>query len=207
MRISDLKKLFKNAYAAYSTLANGQRLYQFTTAITAGTTATTAPSGSLGVTSNETGVGQVFVSDGSYWQDLTGQESVVLNLATIPTSAGNNYAYTAAPFKGKLLSAVFTGVDALATSDTNYITFGLTNLGQAGAGSNAMLAASDANTTKATGGTALAANTKRSLTLHGTAGNLAVAAGDRLRFAPAGTGTLANTVTGGALVLIFQRTV
>lgn len=70
-----------------------------------------------------------------------------------------------------------------------------------------MLAATDANTTKATGGTALAANTKRALTLNGTPANLVTAAGDRLRFSPAGTGTLANTVTGGVLVLIFQRTV
>lgn len=134
-----------------------------------------------------------------------GRDAVVLNVATIPTAAGNNYGYTTAPFKGRLVGAIFTGVDALAAHDTNFITFGITNLGQAGAGSTAMLAASDANTTKITGGSALAANTKRSLTLSATPANLAVAAGDRLRFGPVGSGTLANTVTGGVLVLIFQR--
>jgi hypothetical protein len=135
-----------------------------------------------------------------------GKDAVVVNLATIPTAAGNNYAYTTAPFKGRLVAAYFTGVDALAASDTNYITFGITNLGQAGAGSTAMLAASDANTTKATGGTALSANTKRTLAINATPANLAVAAGDRLRIGPVGTGTLANTVTGGVVALVFQRT-
>jgi len=90
---------------------------------------------------------------------------------------------------------VFSGVDALATSDTNYITFSITNLGLTGSGSAVMLAATDANTTKATGGTALTANAARTLTLNGTAANLVVAAGDRLRIRAAATGTLANTVT------------
>jgi len=114
--------------------------------------------------------------------------------ATIATT-GNSDVYVIAPAAGTLTSAVFSGVDALATSDTNYITFTITNLGQAGSGTAAMLAATDANTTKATGGTALAANTVRSLTLSGTAANLVVAAGDRLRIRAAATGTLANTVT------------
>ena len=58
-----------------------------------------------------------------------------------------------------------------------------------------MLAATDPNTTKATGGTGIAANTVRSLTLNGTVANLVVAAGDRIRIRAAATGTLANTVT------------
>ena len=114
--------------------------------------------------------------------------------ATIATT-GNSDVYMIAPAAGVLSSAVFSGVDALAANDTNYITFSITNLGQAGAGSAAMLAATDANTTKATGGTALSANTVRSLTLNGTAANLVVAAGDRIRIRAAATGTLANTVT------------
>jgi hypothetical protein len=207
MRFSDLKKIFTNAYNGYSTLAGGTKLYQSTSAITAGTTETTATAGSLGITGHATGTGRLFVSDGTYWQDLSAQESNVYTVATVPTAAGNNYTYGAAPFKGTLLAAVFAGVDVLAASDTNYITFGLVNLGQAGAGSTAMLADADANTTKATGGTALAANTQRALTLHGTAANLLTAANDRLRFNAAGTGTLANTVTGGTLTLVFQRTV
>jgi hypothetical protein len=90
---------------------------------------------------------------------------------------------------------VFSGVDALASNDTNFITFSITNLGLTGSGSAVMLAATDANTTKATGGTALVANAARTLTLNGTAANLVVAAGDRLRIRAAATGTLANTVT------------
>lgn len=68
MRFSDLKKIFKNAYAAYSTLANGTQIHQFTTAITADTTVTTAPAGSLAVTTHSTGRNTIFVSDGSKWQ-------------------------------------------------------------------------------------------------------------------------------------------
>lgn len=114
--------------------------------------------------------------------------------ATIATT-GNSDVYMIAPAAGVLSSVVFSGVDALAANDTNYITFSITNLGQAGAGSAAMLAATDANTTKATGGTAIAANTVRTLSLNGTAANLVVAAGDRIRIRAAATGTLANTVT------------
>lgn len=114
--------------------------------------------------------------------------------ATI-TTTGNSDVYIIASAAGVLTSVLFSGVDALTANDTNYITFSITNLGQAGAGSAAMLAATDANTTKATGGTGLSANTVRSLTLNGTAANLVVAAGDRIRIRAAATGTLANTVT------------
>ena len=122
--------------------------------------------------------------------------------ATIATTS-NSDAYVIAPVAGVMSLALFSGVDALATSDTNYITFSITNLGQAGAGSTAMLAATDANTTKATGGTAIVANGRRTLTLNGTAANLVVAAGDRLRIRAAATGTLANTVTFPAYTLVF----
>ena len=116
--------------------------------------------------------------------------------ATIATTTGGtNDVFMIAPAAGVLSSALFSGVDVLAANDTNYITFGITNLGQAGAGTAAMLAATDANTTKATGGTALAANTVRSLTLNGTAANLVVAAGARIRIRATVSGTLANTVT------------
>jgi hypothetical protein len=124
---------------------------------------------------------------------------------TIATT-GNTDWYMVAPFAGTLTGIDFSGIDALATSDTNYVTFSATNLGQAGAGSAAMLAAADANTTKATGGTAVAANTKRSLTLSATAANLVVAKGDRIRIRAAATGTLANTVTGAVCNAYFTRT-
>lgn len=122
--------------------------------------------------------------------------------ATIATT-GNSDVYMIADAAGVLTGARFSGTDALAASDTNYITFSITNLGTGGAGSAAMLAATDANTTKVTGGTALTANAARSLTLNGTAANLIVVAGDRLRVRAAATGTLANTVTFPVYNLLF----
>lgn len=123
--------------------------------------------------------------------------------ATIATT-GNSDAYIIAPHAGVLKAAIFSGVDVLATSDTNFITYSLTNLGQAGAGTAAMLAATDANTTKVTGGTALAANARRNLTLTGTAADLVVARGDRIRIRAAATGTLANTVTFPTYALVIE---
>lgn len=43
-------------------------VYILYTAITANTTTTSAPSGSLGITTNATGLGKLFYSDGSKWQ-------------------------------------------------------------------------------------------------------------------------------------------
>lgn len=47
---------------------NGQYFVCLTTAITANSTTTSVPAGSIGITSNATGVGKLFVSDGSKWQ-------------------------------------------------------------------------------------------------------------------------------------------
>lgn len=44
------------------------RMYGFSTAITANSTNTNAPAGSLAFTSNATGRGRLFYSDGSKWQ-------------------------------------------------------------------------------------------------------------------------------------------
>ena len=50
-------------------VANGTAgLYFLTGAITANSTTTTAPKGSIGTTTNATGAGKLFVSDGSKWQ-------------------------------------------------------------------------------------------------------------------------------------------
>lgn len=122
------------------------------------------------------------------------------------TTTGAVSAYFAAPFAGTLTSAAFTGVDVLATHDTNYVTFGITNLGQAGAGTAAMLAATAANTTKITGGSATAANTKRALTVTATGADLVVAAGDRIKITVTASGTLANTITFPTVQLVFDRT-
>jgi len=203
MRISDLKKLFTNVYTEFSILANGKRLYQFTTALSSGVTATTAPIGSIGITSHATGRNKIFISTGSYWQLLSGEAALALGLATVATT-GNTDGYIHSPIAGKLAAAIFSGVDALAQHGSNYLTFSLTNLGQAGAGSAAMLAATDANTTKTTTRSALSANNPRSLTLTATGADLVVAKNDRLRFRAAATGTLANTVTFPSVLLVFE---
>jgi hypothetical protein len=48
--------------------SNQQRLVALTTAITANSTLTNAPAGSPGITSHATGVGKLFMSDGTKWQ-------------------------------------------------------------------------------------------------------------------------------------------
>ena len=97
-------------------------------------------------------------------------------------------------FAGKLVRATLTVETTVAASDTDYWTFAITNKGAAGAGSTAMLAATDANTTKATGGAGLVNFDQRVLTLHGTAANLDVAAEDVLIFVATKTASGANLV-------------
>lgn len=63
-------KLVTDATGTYVDLF-GIRIYKLTAAVTANVTATTAPAGSLGKTSNATGRASVFVSDGAKWQFLT----------------------------------------------------------------------------------------------------------------------------------------
>lgn len=50
---------------------NGLQLVCLTTAITANSTTTSAPAGSIGITSHSTGVGHLFTSDGSKWQYMS----------------------------------------------------------------------------------------------------------------------------------------
>lgn len=139
-----------------------------------------------------------------------------LNLSSITTvpvqttqitiaTTGNSDAYIFAHATGTVTSIIMSGATTLATSDTNYITFSVTNLGQAGAGSAALLAATAANTTQVTGGSAVTANTKRTLTLTDTTANLSVTAGDRLLVRAAVTGTLANTVTFAITQVVITR--
>lgn len=130
-----------------------------------------------------------------------------LVIATVPTGAGNTDGYIHAPVTGKLIAAIASFIDALAAHDTNYVSFLLTNLGLDGTGTNAMLAASNANTSRITGGAAIVANARRILTLHGTPANLEVTQFSRLRYRVTGSGTLANTLTGGALHLVFEQKV
>jgi hypothetical protein len=137
-------------------------------------------------------------ADGDVIEILAFQVTVSIEGTPGTTSiatTGDTDEYVIAKKSGSLIGVDFSSLAALAANDTNYVTFEITNLGQAGAGSVAMLAATDPNTTKATGGSALVANSKRQLVLHGTAANLVVVEGDRLRIRAAATGTLAGAVT------------
>lgn len=140
------------------------------------------------------------------WRNETGPSVQQVTGGTIATTSTSD-AYITVPESGILASAEVNPLVALATSDSNYITWTITNLGQAGAGSTAMLATSPAgiNTTKTTGGTALAINTKQAFTL-AAAANLAVVAGDLLLIRATATGTLANTVTRPVYTLRFTAT-
>ena len=50
------------------TAATGAGIYFLDTAVTANSTTTTAVKGSIGITTNSTGVGKLFISDGTKWQ-------------------------------------------------------------------------------------------------------------------------------------------
>lgn len=137
-----------------------------------------------------------------------GRRLKAYGLATPGTTSiattSNTDEYLIVPKSGTVAAALFSSLAALAAHDTNFVTFSITNLGQAGAGSTALLAATAANTTKITGGTALSANTKRTLTLNTTAANLAVVEGDRLLVRYAADGTLAGAVTRPVTQLIIN---
>ena len=50
------------------TFSSGAGIYFLDTAITANSTTTNAPAGSFGMTTNATGLGKLFYSDGTKWQ-------------------------------------------------------------------------------------------------------------------------------------------
>ncbi len=103
--------------------------------------------------------------------------------------------YIIAAKTGKVTAAKLNQLSGLAAHDSNYITPSIVNLGAAGSGTTELLATSNANTTKATGGAALTANVLRSWTLTSTAADLNVTEGDVLRVRYTATGTLAGAVT------------
>lgn len=155
---------------------------------------------------------QIFdhIHDGNLTQRINGfdifgnvRHAAQTSGGTIATT-GNTDEYILVPFDSVVDSIDFSSLAALATSDTNFITWTITNLGQAGAGSAALLSTADTNTTKATGGSALAANTRRGLVLHATPNNLQVVQGDRLLIRATVTGTLANTVTRPVYIVRFR---
>lgn len=126
-----------------------------------------------------------------------------IDLGTV-SATGSPSAIIAPSFASKLTRASVIVDTTLAANDTDYWTFTLVNKTSSGAGSTAMLAASDANTTKATGGAGFTNYVERQLTLHGTAANLDVAANDGLLFTATKSGSAAN-LSKGRLKLEFTH--
>lgn len=94
---------------------------------------------------------------------------------------------------GSVARVRFATKTAIAASDVNYFDFGVVNKGPAGGGATAVVdRTAAANSTKATGGSAVTGYVRRDLTLHGTPANLVVAAGDVLEFTVTKTGAPSN---------------
>lgn len=104
--------------------------------------------------------------------------------------------YVIAPKTGKVTQVVFSSLASLAVHNDNHVTWTITNLGQDGSGTAEILGAVGGNTTDGNGGgSAIDANTKRTLVLTTTAADLNVTEGDRLRIRATAAGTLAGAVT------------
>lgn len=129
--------------------------------------------------------------------------ALTIDVGTIAaTSTTEKYAIV--PRSGTVQAVYFSSKDATATHASNHLSMTLVNLGQAGAGTTDIIAATAANSTNSTGGSAIAANTKRALTLHSTAANLSVTEGDRLKFLSTAAGTTANTNTHSVVTIIIR---
>lgn len=114
---------------------------------------------------------------------------VNINLGTL--SATGEAIIIAPGVAGSISAAQFVVKTTVAADDTNYWTFRLINKGNADAD---MILATDANTTKLTGGAALTGYTARSLGLHATPANLVIAASTVLFFTATKTASGANLV-------------
>jgi hypothetical protein len=143
---------------------------------------------------------------------LTGQQVIGTDLSAdagglrqvsfpVPTISSSVEVNLLAPVTGTIATVRFTAKDALATSDTNYITLALRNRTQ----SKDVLATTPAgtNTTKATGGAAIAAYTPLVLNANTDGTHNACNRNDVLSFSATVTGTLANSVTEGCLTIGF----
>ena len=105
-----------------------------------------------------------------------------------------------APCAGTITGLGFPVNTTVATSDVNYWTLSAVNKGAAGTGTTAVLAATDANTTKTTGGSGFTNYVMRYLALHGTGANLVVAKGDVIILTFTKTAAAADLVEVDALL-------
>lgn len=117
--------------------------------------------------------------------------------------AATTVVLTTAPVTGTLIGASIVDSTAITASDTNYWTVAIVNLGASNAGTQAMLANTAANTTKATGGSSMGANTPFAQALAST--SLAVTKGDVLQITLTKTAA-ATSLTEAALDMDFSFT-
>ena len=98
------------------------------------------------------------------------------------------------PAAGTITAARVIVKTTVTQSDTDFWTFTLINKGASGTATTALLAATDANTTKTTGGSQLVNYVARALTLTGTTANLDHAASDAVVLTATKAGSAANLV-------------
>ena len=133
------------------------------------------------------------------------RQDIQVAIPNIGTGAGTfDIGFCIAPEDGYLHSIEFSGANNLVANDTNYLSLQVINLGQSGTGNTMMTATTDANSTKATGGSGLVAHARRSLVLSSTPSALAVKAGDRIKITQITTGTLANAVNNPVALFRFS---
>lgn len=104
-----------------------------------------------------------------------------MNFGTISATTSVDKVLGSLPRNATITAIKLTVNTTVAAHDTNYWTFAVTNR-TSGAGTTVLLAATDANTTKATGGSAVTAYTARTLTLTSTTADLLVDEGDLISF-------------------------
>lgn len=139
----------------------------------------------------------LFQIAGSNMSGTARSKTIQVPIPTVPTAAGTLELLVIIPFASTISSVRVAFKDALTQDGTNFVTFRLINKSAADAD---VIAATDANTTKTTTGSAIAAYTTRTLTL-ATAAGVDVAAQAVLALRITGAGTLGNTLTEGTLII------
>lgn len=120
--------------------------------------------------------------------------NIVQNLGTLSATTSPLKIVAVMPRKGTITGLDLIVNTAITANDTNYWTFALTNKSTDGTGTTVLLAATDANTTKATGGTGLTAYDTTALTLSATTANLNFNAGDTIVLTATKAASAANLI-------------
>lgn len=136
---------------------------------------------------------------------LTNYSDVInANLGTISATTSVDKIIGIVPRNGTITAIKLAVNTTVSAHDTNFWTFAVTNR-TSGAGTTVLLTASDANTTKATGGSALTAYTARSMTLTGTTADLNVSAGDLITLTATKDASASNLVDLTASIVLKDR--